>query len=80
MKNADRIPIRIYFARRQDAAICGALMGAVYGLEAVPQRWVKKILNCRPHAGAPNVDKARPQTFWPVDALELAARLVGIEQ
>ena len=60
-----------------NGAICGALLGAVYGRDAVPARWVEKILNCRPKAGTPNVHKPRPQCFWPVDALELASRLVS---
>ena len=25
-----------------NAAICGTLLGAVYGIDAVPERWVKK--------------------------------------
>ena len=59
------------------AAICGALLGAVYGLDAIPARWTKTILNCRPQAGAPGVRQPRPECFWPVDALELAEKLVS---
>ncbi len=58
-------------------AICGALLGAVHGREAVPQRWIDAILNCRPAAGRPGVHQPRPECYWPVDALELAARLLG---
>jgi ADP-ribosylglycohydrolase len=60
-----------------NAAICGALMGAVYGRSAVPARWVGCLLKCRPAEGRPNVRHPRPECFWPVDALELAERLVG---
>ena len=59
-----------------NAAICGALLGAVYGREAVPAQWAECLLNCRPAAGRANVFRPRPECFWPVDALELAERLI----
>lgn len=59
-----------------NAAICGALLGAVYGKEAVPSQWVECVLNCRPEAGRPGVHRPRPECFWPVDALGLAIRLM----
>lgn len=55
-----------------NAAIAGALLGAVYGREAVPKQWVEKLLTCRPESGQPNVRHPRPQCFWPVDALHIA--------
>lgn len=60
-----------------NAAIAGALLGAVHGRGAVPAQWVEKLLNCRPEAGRPHVQRPRPECFWPVDALELAERLVS---
>ena len=60
-----------------NAAICGALLGAVYGREAVPQTWVDAILACRPSATNPRACRPRPEVFWPVDALELAEKLLG---
>jgi hypothetical protein len=60
-----------------NAAICGALLGALYGLDAIPSRWSQKILNCRPQAGDPGVFRPRPECFWPVDALELAEKLLA---
>jgi ADP-ribosylglycohydrolase len=60
-----------------NAAICGALLGAVHGRSAVPAQWQDCVLNCRPDAGRPGVHRPRPACFWPVDALELAARLLG---
>lgn len=60
-----------------NAAICGALLGAVYGREAVPQTWVDAILSCRPSATNPRARRPRPEVFWPVDALELAEKLLG---
>ena len=59
-----------------NAAICGALLGAVNGLSAIPERWVETLCNCRPERDAPGVYQPRPECFWPVDALELAAQLV----
>lgn len=59
-----------------NAAIAGALLGAVYGREAVPEQWVQAILNCRPTKEQPEVVHPRPPELWPVDALELAAALL----
>jgi ADP-ribosylglycohydrolase len=59
-----------------NAAIAGALMGAVYGREAVPEQWVQAILNCHPTKEQPEVVHPRPPELWPVDALELAAALL----
>lgn len=59
-----------------NAAICGALLGAVHGRQSIPLRWVNTILNCRPRAGVEGVHQPRPECFWPADALALAAQLV----
>jgi ADP-ribosylglycohydrolase len=59
-----------------NAAICGAILGAVHGRDAVPGQWVESLVNCRPAAGQPNVRRPRPACFWPVDALELAERVL----
>ena len=60
-----------------NAAIAGALLGAMYGEEAVPARWRKVVLSCRPEAGRPGVKRPRPDMYWPVDALELADALLA---
>ena len=60
-----------------NGAICGALLGAVHGRDAIPAQWVEKLLNCRPEVGRPGVRRPRPEVYWPVDALELAERLVN---
>ncbi|MCY3574060.1 MAG: ADP-ribosylglycohydrolase family protein [Chloroflexi bacterium] len=62
-----------------NAAIAGALLGAVYGRAAIPAQWTMSILACCPQAGQPGVYQPRPKRFWPVDALELAAGLLGQE-
>ena len=59
-----------------NAAICAALLGAVHGRDAIPERWQRMVLSCRPLAGQPGVDQPRPALFWATDALVLAERLV----
>jgi ADP-ribosyl-[dinitrogen reductase] hydrolase len=58
-----------------NAAIAGALLGAIYGVDAIPLQWQEAVLNCRPEKGAVGVWRPRPETYWPVDALELADSL-----
>lgn len=58
-----------------NAAICGALLGAIQGRDAVPARWRQRILTCRPMA-AFGARRPRPADFWPVDAYELAELLL----
>lgn len=59
-----------------NAAIAGTLLGAVYGVDAVPAQWRDKVLSCRPEAGR-HVRNPRPEYFWPVDALQIAQCLVA---
>jgi ADP-ribosylglycohydrolase/fructose-1,6-bisphosphatase/inositol monophosphatase family enzyme len=56
-------------------AIAGALLGAVYGREAVPVRWRRAVLSARALEDTP---QPRPACFWPVDALEVAERLLVV--
>lgn len=63
-----------------NAAIVGALLGAVHGREAIPFSWVRTVLGCRPAAGTAGVRRPRPETFWPVNALELATTLLTAEE
>jgi ADP-ribosyl-[dinitrogen reductase] hydrolase len=60
-----------------NAAICGALLGSVYGRNAIPRQWLQRVLTCRPLVGQPAVLRPRPECFWPVDAMILAERLLG---
>jgi ADP-ribosylglycohydrolase len=60
-----------------NAAICGAILGAVHGRRAIPDRWIETIRGCRPQSGTPGVFKPRPECFWPADALELAEQLIA---
>lgn len=59
-----------------NAAICGALIGALQGRESLPLQWRNRILTCRP-ASAPGVIHPRPPEYWPDDALELAEDLLS---
>ena len=56
-----------------NGAICGALLGAAYGRDAVPEQWVDCIVKCRPTA---ETTQPRPEEYWPDDALRLAERLL----
>jgi len=58
-----------------NAAICGALLGSVYGRDAIPARWRQRVLTCRP---LNDVGAAHPRSadFWPVDVYELAESLL----
>ena len=58
-----------------NAAICGALLGALHGRNAIPSRWRRRVLTCRPMAEA-GAHHPRPADFWPVDALDLAESLL----
>ncbi|MEO8288995.1 MAG: ADP-ribosylglycohydrolase family protein [Chloroflexota bacterium] len=60
-----------------NAAIAGALLGAVHGLEAIPGQWREAILTCRPAQGASGVQRPRPEEYWPAEALELAEKLLA---
>jgi ADP-ribosylglycohydrolase len=62
-----------------NAAICGALLGAVYGRKGVPRQWEECILNCRPEKGAPGVYRPRPPEYWPTNILEFAGMLIEKE-
>jgi ADP-ribosyl-[dinitrogen reductase] hydrolase len=57
-----------------NAAIAGALLGAVHGADAVPSQWRSQVLSCRPLA--PHAEQPRPTSYWPVDVLEIAERLL----
>lgn len=61
-----------------NAAICGALLGAVRGRDAIPARWRRVVLTCRPirETGARH---PRSVDFWPVDALDLSEALLLVQ-
>lgn len=57
-----------------NAAVTGALMGAVHGRPAVPAQWREMVLSC--HAHPARARHPRPMAYWPMDALELAECLL----
>lgn len=59
-----------------NAAIAGALLGAMYGIDAVPAQWQESVLSCRPAEG--RACNPRPEIFWPTDALNLANALLDV--
>ena len=62
-----------------NAAIAGALLGAVHGREATPLQWRLMVRSCRPMQ-ATTAHHPRPIRFWPADALELAERLLAASE
>ncbi|MDY0297446.1 MAG: ADP-ribosylglycohydrolase family protein [Acidobacteriota bacterium] len=58
-----------------NAAICGALLGAVHGEHSLPRNWRRTVLRCRPESGRSGVYRPRPREYWPIDAKELALAL-----
>jgi ADP-ribosylglycohydrolase/fructose-1,6-bisphosphatase/inositol monophosphatase family enzyme len=56
-----------------NAAVAGALLGAVHGRAALPAQWRSMVQSCRPLA--PRARVPRPRECWPIDVLELAERL-----
>ena len=60
-----------------NGAICGALLGAVYGRDAVPEQWVQRIVKCRPTT---ETMQPRPEEYWPDDVLRLAEDLLQAEK
>ncbi len=59
-----------------NAAIAGALLGALHGRAAFPARWIAPVLACRPLAEA-SAPRPRPMAYWPDDVLELAEALIA---
>jgi ADP-ribosylglycohydrolase/fructose-1,6-bisphosphatase/inositol monophosphatase family enzyme len=58
-----------------NAAICGALLGAAQGSEAIPMRWRMAILACRPMEELGAL-QPRPARYWPDDLPALAEALL----
>lgn len=58
-----------------NGAIAGALLGAVHGRGAIPAKWQRSVLSCRP-LPVSGASHPRPIEFWPVDCLRLAERLL----
>ena len=60
-----------------NAAIAGALLGALHGGRVIPAQWRQVVLACRPQQGVAGVQRPRPRIYWPIDALPLAEQLLA---
>jgi ADP-ribosylglycohydrolase/fructose-1,6-bisphosphatase/inositol monophosphatase family enzyme len=62
-----------------NAAIAGALLGAVHGVAGFPTQWLDRLATCRalqsPEDGLWHTGHPRPEGYWPVDHLVLAEHL-----
>ena len=58
-----------------NAAIAGALLGAVHGKAGVPERRQVALVACQPHEES-GTRHPMPREFWPMDCLELAEKLL----
>lgn len=58
-----------------NGAICGALLGAAQGRDAIPLRWRRLVLSCRA-VEDPGVRHPRPAFYWADDAMDLAEALL----
>lgn len=58
-----------------NSVLVAAVFGAMEGLDAVPVAWRDALENCRAQDGVTGVEQPRPETFWPVDAAQLANQL-----
>lgn len=61
-----------------NAAICGALVGAVFGADAFPVRWRETIRACRPCSTEPRTGHPRPAIYWPCEVENLAKELLRV--
>lgn len=61
-----------------NAAIAGALLGAVHGADAWPGQWVSGVLECEPEKGQPGVVNPLGREFWATDLLGQADRLADV--
>jgi len=58
-----------------NAAVAGALLGSLYGIGPIPQRWILPVLSCRPHVEL-GAKRPRPEEYWPDDILDVADALL----
>lgn len=61
-----------------NAAIAGALLGAVHGADEWPGQWVSGVLECEPEKGRPGVMNPLGREFWATDLLGQADRLADV--
>ena len=59
-----------------NAAICGALLGAVHGVSSMPNRWLETLKNCRPEKIL-GIAHPRPRRYWPTQFIPVADALLA---
>ncbi len=60
-----------------NAAIVGALLGAVHGVHAIPSQWRECVDACEPEEDEEGVHRPRPSWLWPTGAEGLAISLLA---
>lgn len=55
-----------------NAAIAGAVLGALQGVDSIPAAWRETVEGCRPMARVAGVVNPRPEPLWPGEAPSLA--------
>jgi ADP-ribosylglycohydrolase len=63
-----------------NAAIAGALLGAVYGASGIPAQWRACVDSCEPDEDEEGVKQPRPSWLWPTGAEGLALSLLASGQ
>jgi len=59
-----------------NAAVAGALLGAIHGVDSIPESWRSTVLQCRPARDTAGVRHPRPEAYWPSDAVALGEQLL----
>jgi ADP-ribosyl-[dinitrogen reductase] hydrolase len=59
-----------------NAAIAGALLGAVHGRKSIPAQWQTAVLTCRPLPQTEGIKRPRPKPLWPADAMHITELLL----
>lgn len=61
-----------------NAAICGALLGAVYGASNLPSHWLSTLSACHPDVNEKRTRHPRDEEYWPCDVVSLAEQLLDL--
>jgi ADP-ribosyl-[dinitrogen reductase] hydrolase len=59
-----------------NAAITGALLGCIYGINGIPQDWMRMVCSNRPMFHLAGVYRPRPRSYWTCDVLRLSEQLL----
>ena len=59
-----------------NGAITGALLGCIYGVNGIPQDWLRHVCSNRPIQGLAGVHRPRPRLYWTCDVLRISEQLL----